>query len=229
LPAGENSIPWAVALWGGIGGTVTVLCYGYWIREEGREGTEHLPGCRVDLASGYAMTALFGVAMVIIGSTVHVSEGNSTRIIAQLAEQLQQVLGSPFRWAFLIGAWTAVFSSMLGVWQSVPYLFADTWGLWQREPQPGVKVDPRSWAYRGYLWALASLPAIGLWGSFKQAQLTYAIVGACFVPLLAVILLLLNRRPELGRYRNSWWGVALLVAALVVFLWAGILEVREKL
>jgi hypothetical protein len=50
---------------GGVGGTVTVLCYGYWIREENRQGAEDLRVCRIDLAVGYLMTALFGMAMVI--------------------------------------------------------------------------------------------------------------------------------------------------------------------
>ena len=31
-----SGLPWTIALMGGVGGTVTVLCYGYWIREEGR-------------------------------------------------------------------------------------------------------------------------------------------------------------------------------------------------
>ncbi len=32
------SLTWTVALIGGVGGTLTVLCYGYWMREEGRTG-----------------------------------------------------------------------------------------------------------------------------------------------------------------------------------------------
>ena len=35
-------------------GTLTVLCYGYWIREEGRTGESSLKTCRIDLAAGYA-------------------------------------------------------------------------------------------------------------------------------------------------------------------------------
>ena len=35
------------------------------------------------------------------------------------------VIGSAGKWIFLTGFWGAVFSSMLGVWQGVPYLFAD--------------------------------------------------------------------------------------------------------
>ena len=33
-----EGVVWTVALMGGVGGTLTVLCYGYWIREEGRAG-----------------------------------------------------------------------------------------------------------------------------------------------------------------------------------------------
>jgi Mn2+/Fe2+ NRAMP family transporter len=36
--ADGEGVSWTVALMGGIGGTVTVLSYGYWIREQGREG-----------------------------------------------------------------------------------------------------------------------------------------------------------------------------------------------
>ena len=33
--ADGQGIPWTIALIGGVGGTLTVLCYGYWLREEG--------------------------------------------------------------------------------------------------------------------------------------------------------------------------------------------------
>ena len=52
---------------GGVGGTLTVLCYGYWIREEGRIDMQQMRTCRVDLGVGYVMTAVFGVCMVILG------------------------------------------------------------------------------------------------------------------------------------------------------------------
>ncbi|GFO81582.1 MAG: hypothetical protein A49_12090 [Methyloceanibacter sp.] len=66
--AGGLGVTWTLALIGGVGGTLTVLCYGYWLREEGRDQPGDLRLCRVDLATGYAMTAIFGLAMVIIGS-----------------------------------------------------------------------------------------------------------------------------------------------------------------
>jgi len=73
-----SGITWTLALIGGIGGTVTILCYGYWIREKGRTSAEWIPYCRIDLAAGYAMTILFGLAMVLIWMNPEI-EGDSIR------------------------------------------------------------------------------------------------------------------------------------------------------
>lgn len=226
-----GGLQWTIALMGGVGGTVTVLCYGYWIREEGRGGTDDVRICRIDLATGYAMTAIFGIAMVILGDRVTVPEGRGATLIVQLADRLETALGAfgaPARWMFLIGAWGAMASSLLGVWQSVPYLFADLWRL--RQPG-GPPVDVRGQPYRLYLFALATLPAIGLWTDFRNLQKLYAIVGAAFIPMLALALLVLNGRSKwIGReYRNRWPTSLLLIAALVLSGWAAWYVVVQRL
>ena len=121
----DQGVGWTLALMGGVGGTLTILSYGYWIREEGREGAEALPICRLDLGVAYLVTALFGIAVVIIASVSDLERQASSLLVVTLANQLGDVLGSYGRLVFLIGAWAAMFSSMLGVWQSVPYMFAD--------------------------------------------------------------------------------------------------------
>src|SRR5690606_19593289 len=45
-----GDLPYAVGLLGGVGGTVTLLSYGYWIRESGRSGDRGVWQCRIDLA-----------------------------------------------------------------------------------------------------------------------------------------------------------------------------------
>ena len=219
--AGQG-LGWTVALMGGIGGTFTVLCYGYWIREEGRSGPGFLRTCRIDLATGYAVTALFGVAMVIIGSTVEL-EGRGATLLIRLSEQLVEPLGPIGKWLFLIGAAGAVFSSLLGVWQAVPYLFADTLNLLREDAEAPAEaaIDTRSATYRGYLFALAIVPMAGLFWRFQDIQKLYAIVGATFIPFLAVALLILNGRSEwVGeQYRNRPATVAVLLATLAFFLW----------
>lgn len=219
--AGEG-LGWTIALMGGVGGTVTVLCYGYWIREEGRLGPQDLTVCRLDLAIGYAMTALFGLAMVVIGSTIQVEGGGAT-LVVKLAERLEGQVGPVGRWLFLAGAWGAVFSSVLGVWQAIPYLFVDLTGLLRRGPGATSAIDTASRAYRGCLYALAVVPATGLWIGFARMQKAYAIVGALFLPLLALALLLLNGRAAwVGRQHcNRPLTAVLLVLVLAFFAWAG--------
>ncbi|HJN18679.1 MAG TPA: Nramp family divalent metal transporter, partial [Armatimonadota bacterium] len=127
-----DGLNWTIALMGGVGGTLTVLCYGYWIREKGRQGEGDLKTCRMDLGVAYVATAIFGLAMVIIGSQIDLPEdkGKGAKLIVILADKLSETrLGSVGKWTFLIGAWGAVFSSLLGVWQAVPYIFADFCGL----------------------------------------------------------------------------------------------------
>ncbi len=187
-----NGLSWTVALVGGVGGTLTILCYGYWIREVDRSDSKELGVCRIDLAVGYLTTALFGLAMVIIGSTLQI-EGRGAQLLVVLGESLESELGTWGRWTFLLGAWGAIFSSLLGVWQSVPYLFADTWRLMKGgRPAPGRRIDHRSGPYLFYLFALGTVPIAGLWGGFQQVQKLYAIVGAAFMPILALSLIILN-------------------------------------
>lgn len=233
--AAGQGLSWTIALMGGVGGTLTVLCYGYWIREQGRVGPEALRVTRLDLLAGYTMTALFGLGMVLIGSQVAV-DGGGARLVVDLANGLQArwgdgVMATPARWAFLVGAWGAVFSSLMGVWQSVPYLFADYWyqqrGASGEAPASYTTTPP----YKVYQAALASAPALGLVVQFETAQKAYAMFGALFIPLLALVLLLLGRRRDLlpQSMRNGALSSALMVAALVVFLLAGYLGLVRKL
>jgi Mn2+/Fe2+ NRAMP family transporter len=229
---GGQGLSWTVALMGGIGGTVTVLCYGYWIREENRTGPEQIRTCRLDLACGYIVTGLFGLGMVVIGSELLDLQGDpskGTSFILTLSKQIEARLGglgSVGRWGFVIGAWCAVYSSMLGVWQSVPFLFADCWRLAAKgEVQPQSAVDTRGRPYVLYQLGLATIPAIGLFYNFEAMQKLNAIVGATMIPTLAIVLLYLNRRGgPLATYGNSLWTQIVLLAALVCFAIAGVYE-----
>lgn len=230
IPAGGTG--WVLGLLGGVGGTLTLLSYGYWIREEGREGAKGLRACRLDLTVGYAATALFGIAMVLIGSKLELS-GSGARVAPLLADQLGLLLGPPGRLLFLVGFWAAVFSSLLGVWQSVPYLFADFMALREgRTSSDRIDLDlSRTRAYRGYLIALALVPLPILFVSLQRAQLAYAVLGAFFMPLLALTLLVLNNRPDwVGeRFRNGVVANLVLVLTLVFFAWIGLREATERL
>lgn len=219
---------WMVAVLGGVGGTVTLLCYSYWIREKGRTGREGLRASRFDLAVAYTLTAFFGAAMIIIGSRIKVA-GRGDTVALVLAGQLALVLGPLGKWIFLLGFWGAVFSSLLGVWQGVPYLFADFLRLQRTEAEMGkgetrLSMTP---AYRFYLLALAFLPLSLLWFKVQQVQFVYGVVGALFMPFVALTLLLLNNRARLvGQdFKNGAAVNIILAASLAFFLWVGIREI----
>jgi len=231
IPSG--GVMWTIALMGGVGGTVTVLCYGYWIREEGRQGVEQLKNCRIDLATAYVMTAIFGLAMVVIGNALGPMGSKGATLIVDIARQLEGTLGPAAKWAFLVGAWGAMFSSLLGVWQSVPYLFADFWALTKdrRRQQGTSQIDTKSLPYQAYLLGIAVIPVIGLVAvEFKMIQKTYAVVGALFIPLLALALLLLNGRAQWvgARQKNSLWTSLILIGTLLFFLVAGAMGTYSK-
>jgi Mn2+/Fe2+ NRAMP family transporter len=222
-----DGLGWTVALMGGVGGTLTIICYAYWAREEGRTGASDLRTCRIDLAAGYAITALFGVAMVVIASGLELDAGKrGAGLLVELGGRCGESLGAWARWVFLIGAWCAIVSSMLGVWQAVPYVFADYVRIVGRR---AGEVSVRSRAYRGYLLALGTLPMVALFTRFEQAQKVYAIVGAGFIPALAGALLFLCNRREMGGLRNGWLANGVLVVSIVLALVAGVFEVLKRL
>ncbi|MFQ5351152.1 MAG: iron transporter, partial [Thermoanaerobaculia bacterium] len=110
-----------------------------------------------------------------------------------------------------------------------PYLFADLWRLLTRpRAAAGKPVDTRGLPYRGYLVALGLVSIGGLFSSFVQIQKLYAVVGALFIPLLAVALLALNGRqdwvgPEL---RNGPLATLVLALSVALFLFFGYLQLR---
>jgi Mn2+/Fe2+ NRAMP family transporter len=219
-------VVWTVALIGGLGGTLTVLCYGYWLREDGRTSPDDLRACRIDIAASYAVTAMFGVAMMIVGSNVHI-EGEGTALLVTLSQRLGQELGPAGKWLFLVGTCGTVFASMLGVWQSAPYLFADCWRLIRDPNAPPTAIDRKALPYRGFLVVLALVPMIGLFFSFREVQKIYTVIGAYVFPLLALTLLVFNGRTSwVGeRFRNRPLTVLALAGVLAFFTALAVLNV----
>jgi Mn2+/Fe2+ NRAMP family transporter len=219
---------WVIGLIGAIGGTMALISYGYWIREEGRTGREGLRACRIDLLLSYTVIALFGIAVVIIGSRVRV-KGQGAALALLLADQLGASLGPAGRWMFLIGFWAAVFSAMLGVWQSLPYLFTDFLSLrrgagaatWAK----GLVEQSRS--YRTYLVCMATFPLLLVLRPVEQLQLAFGLTGALLLPLLALTLLVMNNRAKWvsREFRTGLVLNIVLVSALLFFTFVGAREI----
>jgi len=216
----EGSLWFLLGVVGGVGGSVTMLSYGYWIAERGWKHPESISMVRLDLLAAYSMTALFAVAVMLISAGVEPEVMQGADMVLSVSNHLGNVVGEAGKWFFLVGFWAAVFSSMLGVWQGVPYLFCD----FVRKSDAGATMvcearGMRDPVYRFYLVGMSLLPMVLLTlGKPVWLVIAYAVVGAMFMPLLAVLLLYMNNRSGWMRdYTNSWISNAFLLLALGLF------------
>jgi Mn2+/Fe2+ NRAMP family transporter len=227
VPAG--SVPLLLGAMGGVGGSVTLLCYGYWLREKQWRGASAHRRTMWDLGCAYTLTGFFGLAVVIIAATVKPADASGNALVLALAGQLGAVLGPVGKWCFLAGFWCAVFTSLLGVWQGVPYLWADSMHALRRKAVPANLTTSR--AYRWFLLYMAFPPLLLLtWQKPLAIVVLYAIAGAFFMPFLGAVLLWMNnRRDWVGELRNRWRTNLVLVLSLVLFASLFGLEVWQRI
>jgi len=235
IPEGGGA--YLLSLIGGIGGSVTMLSYNYWLREENIEGPEHVGFVRKDLAIAYGFTALFGISIMMIASQAFHAAGiplTDSQAVTRMAEMLGSIVGPVGFYVYSVGFWAAVFASLLGVWQSVPYLYADFYALWKKAPasERAEMTRVTSTPYRVALAfiSLAPIPFAFL-GRPIFIIVGFTIVGSFFLPFLALTLLWLDRKmPWTGSVpRNRRFTNALLVLVLVLFVVIGAREVMQAL
>lgn len=220
IPSG--SMLYILGLIGGIGASLTIMCYGYWAREKGLDKPENFNIARIDLGIGYAMTAIFNLSVLIIAavtcSTVAI-KGISGILL--LAENLSKTIGPIGYWIFIVGFWGAIFSSLISFFQAIPYLFCDVVatikGHNARERKKFVNmVNPWFWSYSLFL-AFVSVFML----QFKRPILfvmAFSVLGGVFMVFLSIVLLYLNNKKEvLGKFKNGVFINLLLCLNLLLF------------
>ena len=235
IPSGAGL--YVLSIIGGIGGSVTMLSYNYWMREEKLSGADKLGYVRGDIAIAYLFTALFGMAiMMTANQAFFVPEIAITnaQAVTKMAEMLGSILGPFGRIAYSVGFWAAVFASLLGVWQSVPYLFADFYSILKKLPpeerERVTKVTSKPYRLALIFVTLAPIP-FAFTGQPLQVIVAYTIVGSLFVPFLAATLLFLNNRVKWNASvpHNNWPTNALLIVILLLFAIVGGDEARRAI
>lgn len=235
IPVGSGT--YVLSLIGGVGGSITMLSYNYWMREEGMRGGGFLSYVRGDVAIAYIFTALFGISIMLIANDAFFVPGVAlidAQAVPKMAAALGTLLGTFGRLAFSVGFWAAVFASLLGVWQSVPYLYADFYGILRQMPSEAREqvVEVTSTPYRVALAFITLVPLpFAFTGRPIAIIIIYTIVGSLFVPFLAATLLYLNNRVRWTEAvpHNSWPTNALLVTILLLFAIVGAQEVMGAL
>tara|TARA_R110000824_G_scaffold7892_4_gene35783 strand:+ start:4695 stop:5927 length:1233 start_codon:yes stop_codon:yes gene_type:complete len=230
LPGG--SLVFVFGVIGGVGGSVTILSYSYWMKEAGWTSTADMNSMRTDLSIAYGLTGLFGIAIVLVAAGIDVEAISGNGMALAVADQLIPVLGEPGKWLFLIGFWGAALSSIIGVWHGVPYLFANF--FYHLRDQKTLLETPESIsktpAYRWYLVYLTFVPMLLLlWGRPFWVIILYAVTGSFFMPLVAALLLYMNsKRRWLGNYINRWYTKVLLIICLLLFSTLVVIEIQQQ-
>ncbi|MDY6050104.1 MAG: Nramp family divalent metal transporter [Corynebacterium sp.] len=222
LPA--DSFIYVMSLAGGIGGTITLAAYGYWMREKGWTKPTWMRVMRVDNTTGYIITGIFVVSTLIMGGdllyTASITLSSGEEALIDFADVLGARYGDTFATIFLIGFWAASFSSLLGVWNGVSLMFADFIGHVRGIPENDPSTETGGKYYRMYLLWLTFPPLILIFlGKPTYLIIAYNVLGAFFMPFLALtLLLLLNRKDFPKERRNGPLTNAILVVILLIFV-----------
>jgi Mn2+/Fe2+ NRAMP family transporter len=220
---------------GGVGGTITLAAYGYWLREKGWSTPAFMRVMRIDNTVAYVVTGLFVIATLIVGAELLYSAGiavdTGDRGMLDLANVLEDRYGAATGTIFLIGFWAAAMSSLVGVWHGVSLMFADFAGHIRRVAQDAPERLAGGRWYRAYILWLTFPPMIALF--FDQPVyliLAYGVLGALFMPFLAITLLwILNTDRVPRQWRNKVAANVVMVVCALVFVALAVQQVRSAI
>ncbi|NBE56556.1 Nramp family divalent metal transporter [Streptomyces boluensis] len=238
----DGSLLYTLGLIGGVGGTITMAAYGYWINSKGWTDISWLKMMRLDNRVAYLTTGVFVVAMLIIGAELlyasHLALASGDQGLLELGGILEQRFGPITAKLFLIGFCATSFSALVGVWHGVSLMFADFVERIQRG-RKGVQENgvaevaqgrrEKSWPFRAYMLWLTFPPMGLLWLDQPFGLvLAYGVLGAFFMPFLALTLLwLLNSSRTPREWRNGLVSNGMLAGAGLLFLVLCVQQVRE--
>ncbi|MEU9732313.1 Nramp family divalent metal transporter [Streptomyces sp. NPDC048002] len=229
LPDEKDSVLNTLGLIGGVGGTITLAAYGYWVNAKGWTNTGWMKVMRFDNRVAYATTGVFVVAMLFVGAELLHSAGialaGGDKGLLQLSDILADRYGTATAKFFLIGFFAASFTSLIGVWHGVSLMFADfveryRGGEGGRGEEIAAGSRERGLPFRLYLLWLTFPPIVLLFqGQPFRLIIIYGVLGAAFLPFLAgTLLCLLNSSRTPAQWRNGVLSNTMLALAGLLFL-----------
>ncbi len=239
VPDEKDSILNTLGLIGGVGGTITLAAYGYWVNAKGWTNSGWMKVMRLDNRVAYLTTGVFVVAMLFVGAellhSANIALSGGDQGLVQLGDILDDRYGTTTGTLFLVGFFAASFTSLIGVWHGVSLMFADFLARQRGERQ--ARADElasgrreRSWAFRAYLLWLTFPPMILLFQDEPfRLIIIYGVLGAAFMPFLALTLMwLLNSSRTPREWRNGYLSNGMLAAAGLLFLVLAVKQIWDQ-
>ncbi|OKK06213.1 iron transporter [Streptomyces sp. CB03234] len=236
LPGG--SLIYTLGLIGGVGGTITLAAYGYWVNAKGWTDTSWMKVMRLDNRVAYITTGVFVVAMLFVGAELLHSSGvalaKGDKGLLDLGNVLADQYGTVTSKLFLIGFFATSITSLIGVWHGVSLMFSDFVTHYRKRgattgEEVAAGVREKSLPFRAYLLWL-TFPPMSLLFLDQPFGLVivYGVIGAFFMPFLALTLVwLLNSSRTPREWRNGWLSNGVLGAAGLLFVVLCVQQVRE--
>jgi Mn2+/Fe2+ NRAMP family transporter len=223
-----DSLFYTLGLIGGVGGTITMAAYGYWIHAKGWRDPSWMKVMRLDNSIAYVVTGIFVISMLIVGAELLYASNvtlDGEESLLTVGDVLGEDFGEVMRWSFLVGFWATSFTSIIGVWNGVSLLFADFAASvlarvkGEEPPEVDMRASTSSPWFRGYILWLTFPPMLLLFlGEPIQLIILYGALGAAFMPFLALTLLwLMNSSRVAKEHRNGWLSNITLTAAGLLF------------
>lgn len=228
----ENGTFYVLGVMGGVGMSIGLLSYGYWLRDRGWNGPSWIRTMRLDLAIGYGMTFIFMLAMMVVGAAF--LQGQGTQVggltdLKELAQPFAERFGEPAKWLLLIGMFSAVYSSLIGGYNALANVFNDIFNIFRGTSNERDENAARSVPFRAYiLWMC--IPPLAMLFLDKPVMLVliYAALGALLMPvLIAGLLWMMNTRTLDKAHRNGIAMNSALVLGLAMFLALAINELMS--
>ncbi|MFD4634682.1 Nramp family divalent metal transporter [Streptomyces sp. NPDC058284] len=245
LPDEKDSVLNTLGLIGGVGGTITLAAYGYWVNAKGWTDAGWMKVMRLDNRVAYITTGIFVVAMLFVGAemlhSANVAIANGDKGLVQLSGILEEEYGNATAKMFLVGFFATSFTSLIGVWHGVSLMFADFVERYRKE-RVGVEEKAltgeevasgsheKSVPFRAYLLWLTFPPMVLLFqGQPFRLIILYGVLGAAFMPFLALTLVwLLNSSRTPREWRNGWLSNGMLAVAGLLFLVLCVKQITDQ-
>ncbi|MFE1148018.1 Nramp family divalent metal transporter [Streptomyces albidoflavus] len=241
----DGSLLYTLGIVGGVGGTITMAAYGYWVNAKGWTTPAWMKVMRLDNRVAYVTTGIFVVAMLVIGAELLHSTNtvltSGDKGLVDLGDVLEQRFGTATATLFLVGFFATSFSSLIGVWHGVSLMFADFVERLRKEAVRAEAAEEggaaevakgereKSVPFRAYLLWLTFPPmALLFLDQPFGLVLVYGVLGAFFMPFLAFTLIaLLNSRRTPDEWRNGWLSNTMLAAAGLLFVVLCVQQIRD--